>query len=141
MTFLPNISDAVIAYCFLYLRGGVPSFGEKVERLTRPGVNGSDFRKQGIKGNDYQLQFAVDLPDGAGVEAQISALRALIGTQVEVELVSGSEIDNQILLDIAFTGIQDIGPCAGGVGANISPPYVATKLLTGTLYLHDGRVA
>jgi len=100
---------------FIGLRGAVQPFGERLEEITRAGVDGVAFRKMGKRSRPYQLVSVVDVADASAAEAEVAACKALQGTLQTVTEDNSNATEEVAVLLVDVAAVQPIATPSGGV--------------------------
>lgn len=107
----------------LRLKGIIePATGEKLQDITRPGVDGVAYRKVGKRASRTQLTTIVDLASG-NVETEIDEYKALEGTLVTIVDEAGITWSNVAVLMVRPLPIRRVASSVGGINGG-------TRILT-----------
>jgi len=99
---------------FISLRGALQPFGERLEEITRAGVDGVAFRKLGKRSQPYQMMSVVDVADAAAASAEIEACKALQGTLQTVTEDNSNATEEVAVLLVEVSAVQPIATPSGG---------------------------
>jgi hypothetical protein len=114
---------AISTYTVLTMQGAVtPATGERLEEITRPGVDGVAFRRIGKKGAAFKLQTTVDTESAAGARTLYDNYKALQGQLVTITDTSGRIYTDIMVLNVQASAPQRILGASSGVTAN--PNYL-----------------
>lgn len=96
------------SYQFDSMTGDIPGYGESVEDLSRPGLDGHTFRLNGKRGKSYQLQTLSSYDSSSDALEDIANFSALQGTFAKVEKGAQSVAAN-IVLDVTCSSPFALG--------------------------------
>lgn len=97
---MKRISDGVTDFDFLLLNGSPDPISESVDEITRPNVDSHAFRRQGKRGQRYQLFSRTDVDDEPAVKTQLEAYKAFVSKIVTVTDSINNVRDNVIVLGV-----------------------------------------
>jgi hypothetical protein len=78
------MANTIGALTFDVVNAREPGAREIIEPITRPGVDGTGYRKRGSRAPTFEARTTVLLADDAAVATHITGSNALIGTVVDV---------------------------------------------------------
>jgi len=90
---------------------------EILENISRPGVDGTAYRKAGAKAREFSMRSVVDVADFAAAEVKLTAYRALVGTYVTVTDSRGVAHDDVLVLSMQPLQIRQTAVLVGGINA------------------------
>ncbi len=96
--------------------GGIPTaMQERVEEITRPGVDGHAFALLGLKGEPFQLEGVRDYDDLTAAKAALASLESLLpGSLVTVYDDFERQLDYVLVLDVRPIEMRKVIKAAGG---------------------------
>ncbi len=92
-----------------------PATGEGLQDISRPGVDGTAYRKTGKRASRSQITTLVDLGSSGGVDSEIAAYKALQGTLVTVVDAAGISWTNVAVLRVNVLPYKHTIQAVGGV--------------------------
>ena len=92
-----------------------PATGERLQDITRAGVDGVAYRKVGKRASRTQVTTLVDLGSDAAVKSELEAYKALQGTLVTVVTENGGSYTNVAVLNVTSLPVQKTISAVGGV--------------------------
>ena len=92
-----------------------PGSGEMLQNITRPGVDGTAYRKVGKRGAPFQITTVVDLGSDAAVKAAVSTYKGLQGTLVTLVTENSGTYTNVAVLAVREVGTRMVLTPVGGV--------------------------
>lgn len=106
------------SYEFSSLQGpDVPAYGEVVEELSRPGIDGHTFRLIGKRGSPFQLQTVATFESEKDAKDAVANFSALQGSFITLERGSQS-FANVIVLSVA-NAIFPLGSSTDGASFGV----------------------
>ena len=92
-----------------------PATGERLQDITRAGVDGVAYRKVGKRAGRTQVTTLVDLGSSSAVNSEMEAYKALQGTLVTVVTESGGTYSNVAVLSVVQLPVQRTLSAVGGI--------------------------
>jgi len=92
-----------------------PGTGERLQDITRAGVDGVAYRKVGKGAGRTQITTLVDLGSSSAVNSEIEAYKALQGTLVTIVTENGGSYTNVAVLNVTSLPVQKTISAVGGV--------------------------
>jgi hypothetical protein len=92
-----------------------PATGERLQIITRAGVDGTAYRKTGKRAAPSQITTIVDLGSDAAVKSELAAYKALQGTLVTVVTESSGTYTNVAVLAVREVSVRQVLTPVGGV--------------------------
>lgn len=106
------------AKSFTFLDGQVNPLGERLQEITRPGVDGYAYRKIGKKAEPYTMSSVTEVTSLSAEETTVDGYKDIVGTLVTVEDERGNSHENQTVLAVQHVGTQPITSPSGGSYTN-----------------------
>ena len=122
-------------YTFIRLQGSDPEQkGDKLEEITRPGLDGHAFRAIGKRMKPLMLRGTVDVDKSSTtVEARMATYKGLEGTLLTFTSEAGDAYESLMLLQVTHINTMQLDTMVGGVGgANADTVLVVEFLLQPT---------
>lgn len=110
---MPTVGDVD----FVSLKGSLPFPAQRVNRVTRPGVDGVAIRLEGEEAERGVLVGSRDYDDDDDAEDTLGLLASYVGTKQTVITDTGTEHDNVIVWGVRETLRKRIGAKSGGMSA------------------------
>lgn len=104
-------------HTFLALKGEVQGIGQTVADISRPGVDGHEYRREGKRGRPFDLVGIVDADDNATASTMMTAFQNMRGTLVKIEDDHGAIYNDVMVLDVVKESQRPIGRAVGGLSA------------------------
>ncbi len=102
---------------FLSLQGALnTACGELLTEITRPGVDGVAYRREGRRGEASRLQTAQDFSSADDAAAHVEACQLLQGSIVDIVDDHGREWTSYIIIRATHSSTQAIHGRVGGSG-------------------------
>lgn len=131
---MSTIDDGSTTYTFLTMQGQVNPLSERLEIITRPGVDGHAYRRLGSGATPFRLRTLVDVDDAAAITTTLAGYKAFVSKLVTVTDAHGNATTNVMVLDVRPVAEQSILTAVGFLSTT------ATKLLTVDWTLQETNV-
>ena len=103
---------------FLRIRGAVnPGNMETLREITRPGVDGVAYRKEGQKGIPSNLETSADFASNAAAKAHVVACQEMVGGVYSITDDLGNTWDNFVILKVIHRTTDKMLSRQGGGGS------------------------
>ncbi len=117
---------------FVSMTGPFNPIGQRVEVFSRPGTDGHEARRMGLKGPPFQVTTFVDVISAAAIKTKIGEYKDLQGTIVSVVDGHGNTWNNVLILQVDAVAVPRLviavgginSPSLAGVGATWSLQFV-----------------
>lgn len=107
---------AIGGISFVTLKGGIQDFGEMVQTITRPGVDGVGFRKTGQRSDPFVLASMVDYSSAAAAQTGYESYKDKQGTLVSITDELGVSHSNFMVHKVERVSCR-YAKVIGGVGS------------------------
>ncbi len=104
-------------YTFISLQGATQRLGQRLEEITRDGVDGHAYRKQGKRGMPFQMIGVMDCDTLSGATTTYNALKGIEGSIVSVIDDVGDSLSGVALLSVEKQSIRKVLSGVGGVSS------------------------
>lgn len=91
--------------------------GTVLEEISRPGVDGHEYRDQGERSEPFTVTALVDVTSAAAAAAMIETVKALQGTLVTVYDDRSQQYDETCVERVRCQGIREVKTAVGYVNA------------------------
>jgi hypothetical protein len=102
---------------FISLRGHRDPGDMQIEDVSRPGVNGAEFRQVQKRGEPFEMEGVVDCTSLANAVALFKTIHALRGTIVSIVDDYGDTF-NAVVHEVVRLRVKALAKAAGGVSGN-----------------------
>lgn len=105
------------AQSFISLNGEVDQLGERVQDITRPGLDGHGYRLGGKRASVFNIVAVVDIDDDGvdSVQDQMAVYKAMQGTKQTFTDSFGSAYANIVILDSRLLRSAAVQGAVGGI--------------------------
>ena len=110
------------------MRGTPLLLAERLRDISRPGVDGSAFKKLGKRADWFELRTTSGAASAAAAKTLIETYRNLVGTLVVLVDDHNITWNNVVVLRIAEAAIRRVRTPAGGTGSMTHAVFVIWQL-------------
>lgn len=127
MATVPTITDGVTSVTFATMIGLPLPFGEEVEAITRPNVDGMAARKRGDKSRPRNIRTVEDLATVAAVKTRLETYRGLIGAVVTLSDSFLNDWTNAIVMDVRLIRSAKLLASVGGIQGSAAAAMIEVE--------------
>lgn len=102
---------------FVWLNGVLPAPAQRLNKVTRPGVDGVAVRLEGEEAEHAVLPAARDYDSDGDAEDTLTLLASYVGTQQSVVTSTGTAHDDVLVWGVRETSRKRVGAMVGGLSA------------------------
>lgn len=114
-----SITDGSSTVNFLTTRGRPPGPSEETQDITRPGVDGHEGRKTGVRAKAGTVQVTASASSWSDAQDAADALEALVGEICTFTDSGGESHPSCLLQAVRITGISAVGHLVGASGDHL----------------------
>ena len=108
------MATSIGGYNVIRLTGAPHEPAERVEVITRPGIDHPDYRTLGKVGQPFGVESVVDVDSNSDAQTRSENFAALVGTLVTVNLEHGTSHNNVMVLDVREVERRRVVGAVGG---------------------------
>jgi len=105
-------------YQFISVKWPANPMGERLSEITRPGVDGVGYKKEGKRAEPVVIEASVDADDAAATVTWMTNLKALEGTLQTIYDDHGQSFTNVGILEVRRRLPMKVETATGGVSTN-----------------------